>query len=252
MKHQEGNELLLPRTRQTGSGVAFGENTEPAKEFDPQGWSNNHLPRLYIFERAVDLVSYGRPVDRPIYSSAHASAPTAPTRPRKPRLEISFDLAFSPFSRVRVMVSSSLQKATFAGQGARPHRSLLSTRRKESPTPLPATSKGKSEAVRCILHEHDTYTTPATGPHARLTRVMSEGNRVGTIRPPVTDAAAPALKGHPKGLFYLAFTEAWERFSYYGMTALLVLYMVNQLLLPGHVEHIAGFAGFRAAVESVV
>jgi POT family proton-dependent oligopeptide transporter len=36
------------------------------------------------------------------------------------------------------------------------------------------------------------------------------------------------------------------------MTALVVLYMVNQLLLPGHVEHIAGFAGFRAAVESVV
>jgi POT family proton-dependent oligopeptide transporter len=58
--------------------------------------------------------------------------------------------------------------------------------------------------------------------------------------------------GHPRGLFYLAFTEAWERFSYYGMTALLALYMVNQLLLPGHVEHIAGFVGFRAAVESVV
>jgi POT family proton-dependent oligopeptide transporter len=58
--------------------------------------------------------------------------------------------------------------------------------------------------------------------------------------------------GHPKGLFYLAFTEAWERFSYYGMTALLALYMVNQLLLPGHIEHIAGFAGFRAAVESIV
>src|SRR5438874_1494606 len=58
--------------------------------------------------------------------------------------------------------------------------------------------------------------------------------------------------GHPKGLFYLAFTEAWERFSYYGMTALVVLYMVNQLLLPGHVEHIGGFSGFRAAVESIV
>src|SRR5262245_18855743 len=38
----------------------------------------------------------------------------------------------------------------------------------------------------------------------------------------------------------------------YGMTALLVLCMVNELLLPGHVEHIAGFAGFQAAVESVV
>lgn len=57
--------------------------------------------------------------------------------------------------------------------------------------------------------------------------------------------------GHPKGLAYLAFTEAWERFSYYGMTALLVLYMVNQLLLPGHVEHVVGFAGFRHGIESV-
>ena len=58
-------------------------------------------------------------------------------------------------------------------------------------------------------------------------------------------------RGHPRGLLYLAFTEAWERFSYYGMTALLVLYMVNQVLLPGHVERIAGFDGLRAALESM-
>ena len=57
--------------------------------------------------------------------------------------------------------------------------------------------------------------------------------------------------GHPRGLFYLAFTEAWERFSYYGMTALLVLYMVNQLLLPGHVEHVVGFATFRGILEDI-
>jgi len=57
--------------------------------------------------------------------------------------------------------------------------------------------------------------------------------------------------GHPRGLFFLAFTETWERFSFYGMTALLVLYMVNQLLLPGHVENVAGFAGFRSALESL-
>jgi POT family proton-dependent oligopeptide transporter len=55
--------------------------------------------------------------------------------------------------------------------------------------------------------------------------------------------------GHPRGLAYLAFTEAWERFSYYGMSALLVLYMVNQLLLPGHVEHVAGFSAFRSLIE---
>ena len=57
--------------------------------------------------------------------------------------------------------------------------------------------------------------------------------------------------GHPRGLFYLAFTEAWERFSFYGMTALLALYLVNQLLLSGHIEHIGGFSGFRAALESL-
>jgi POT family proton-dependent oligopeptide transporter len=58
--------------------------------------------------------------------------------------------------------------------------------------------------------------------------------------------------GEPRALAYLAFTEAWERFSYYGMTALLVLYMSQALLVPGHVEHVVGFAGFRAGIESVV
>jgi POT family proton-dependent oligopeptide transporter len=57
--------------------------------------------------------------------------------------------------------------------------------------------------------------------------------------------------GQPIGVAYLAFTEAWERFSYYGMTALVVLYMVQQLLLPGHIEHVAGMAGFRHALEGV-
>ncbi|MFK7823378.1 MAG: peptide MFS transporter [Oligoflexales bacterium] len=33
--------------------------------------------------------------------------------------------------------------------------------------------------------------------------------------------------GHPKGLFILFFTELWERFSYYGMRAILVLYMIS-------------------------
>src|SRR5213595_670767 len=67
----------------------------------------------------------------------------------------------------------------------------------------------------------------------------------------MTRAGASTFMGHPKGLFYLAFTEAWERFSYYGMQALLALYMVNQLLLPGHVEHVLGFAAFRSSLESV-
>ena len=57
--------------------------------------------------------------------------------------------------------------------------------------------------------------------------------------------------GEPRALGYLAFTEAWERFSYYGMTAILVLYMSQSLLLPGHIEHIVGFARLRAGLEAV-
>src|SRR5260370_6508027 len=57
--------------------------------------------------------------------------------------------------------------------------------------------------------------------------------------------------GHPRGLGYLAFTEAWERFSYYGMQSLLVLYMVNRLLHPGHIGRIAGFGPFRHLLESI-
>ena len=57
--------------------------------------------------------------------------------------------------------------------------------------------------------------------------------------------------GHPRGLAYLSFTEAWERFSFSGMQTLLVLYMVDQLLTPGHIENVLGFAGLRSALESV-
>jgi len=85
--------------------------------------------------------------------------------------------------------------------------------------------------------------------HGNLT---SNGARSSVRVAAQMETRQPTLLGHPKGLFYLAATEAWERFSYYGMTALVVLYMVNQLLLPGHVQHIFGFSGFKAAVESVV
>ena len=44
------------------------------------------------------------------------------------------------------------------------------------------------------------------------------------------------LFGHPRGLTFLFATEMWERFSYYGMRALLVLYMTKYLLLPERAE----------------
>ena len=59
------------------------------------------------------------------------------------------------------------------------------------------------------------------------------------------------LFGHPRGLTFLFTTEMWERFSYYGMRALLVLYMTKYLLLPGHAGNVAGLAWLKAALESV-
>jgi len=57
--------------------------------------------------------------------------------------------------------------------------------------------------------------------------------------------------GHPRGLFFLFFTEMWERFSYYGMRSLLVLYMVDHLFLrPDVGQKVLGFAAIKGALES--
>lgn len=59
---------------------------------------------------------------------------------------------------------------------------------------------------------------------------MSSQNGNGT-EISMNQQSASSGKGHPKGLYLLFFTEMWERFSYYGMRAIFVLYMVNQLRL---------------------
>lgn len=66
-----------------------------------------------------------------------------------------------------------------------------------------------------------------------------------------TPARTPDLLGHPKGLVFLFGTEMWERFSYYGMRALLTLYMVKYLLQPGNREQVAGFGPLQGALEAV-
>jgi len=53
------------------------------------------------------------------------------------------------------------------------------------------------------------------------------------------DRVDRAFLGHPKGLGYLAFVEGCERFSYYSMQTLLVLYMVNYLL-PERFDAVGG------------
>ena len=46
------------------------------------------------------------------------------------------------------------------------------------------------------------------------------------VSPPLTPPG-PTFFGHPRGLSTLFFTEMWERASYYGMRALLILFMTT-------------------------
>jgi len=41
------------------------------------------------------------------------------------------------------------------------------------------------------------------------------------------------VMGHPAGLFVLFFTEMWERFSYYGMRALLTVFLISEIAKGG-------------------
>ncbi|HEY4365092.1 MAG TPA: peptide MFS transporter [Bryobacteraceae bacterium] len=76
---------------------------------------------------------------------------------------------------------------------------------------------------------------------------MSTTSAVSTVRSQKT------ILGHPAGLFVLFFTEMWERFSYYGMRALLVLYMVDYLIKRAQdgTTHVVGFAGLQHGLEWV-
>ncbi len=60
-----------------------------------------------------------------------------------------------------------------------------------------------------------------------------------------------AFFGHPKGLGYLAGTELWERFSFYSMQSLLMLYMTKYLLLPEHSSNVFGLSTYRSVIEGI-
>jgi POT family proton-dependent oligopeptide transporter len=66
----------------------------------------------------------------------------------------------------------------------------------------------------------------------------------------VTQDDSPQLFGHPRGLTYLFTTEMWERFSYYGMRAILVLYLTNYLLLHPVVGNVLGHDALKRLFES--
>ncbi len=58
----------------------------------------------------------------------------------------------------------------------------------------------------------------------------------------------PNILGHPAGLYTLFFAEMWERFSYYGMRALLVFYMIKGFLGYGDSQAYAVYGSYAALV----
>jgi proton-dependent oligopeptide transporter, POT family len=78
-------------------------------------------------------------------------------------------------------------------------------------------------------------------------RVVDRATSIAVDRP----AAGSEIFGHPKGLTFLFTTEMWERFSYYGMRSLLVLYMTKYLLLPEHSGDVRGLLTVKSALETI-
>src|SRR5690348_5486384 len=64
-------------------------------------------------------------------------------------------------------------------------------------------------------------------------------------------SAKSDLFGHPRALAFLFTTEMWERFSYYGMRSLLVLYMVNYLFAPERFDTVIGLAALKRLHEAM-
>ncbi len=67
---------------------------------------------------------------------------------------------------------------------------------------------------------------------------------------PIQEDINMPQKGHPKGLYWLFFAEMWERFCYYGMRALLVLYLTKTLMVADK-ETFAIYGAYTALVYAV-
>src|SRR5260221_4172978 len=80
---------------------------------------------------------------------------------------------------------------------------------------------------------------------------MTDATAVRDSVPLPRSAAQDDFLGHPKGLSFLFATEMWERFSYYGMRALLVLYMVDYLLKPEIAHEVLGLETLKRGLEAV-
>ena len=65
----------------------------------------------------------------------------------------------------------------------------------------------------------------------------------------MSDASTvPHREGHPPGLYMLFFAEMWERFCFYGMRALLTLYMVSEVFSYDDAQATAVYGSYNALI----
>jgi POT family proton-dependent oligopeptide transporter len=93
--------------------------------------------------------------------------------------------------------------------------------------------------------------TRATRPPIEYSAPMSAASTAVPSRPSSPVAGGRELFGHPIGLSVLFFTEMWERFCFYGMRALLALYVAHHLARPDVASTVPGFYAVRDGLERV-
>lgn len=79
---------------------------------------------------------------------------------------------------------------------------------------------------------------------------MSDGNTIGTNADNIAPSIEPSWLGHPRGLYVCFATELWERFSFYGMKFLLLLYLTKYHLF-GDVAGLEVLGGYAALVYAM-
>src|SRR5579862_7635753 len=131
-------------------------------------------------------------------------------------------------ARLRRRGRAAVRSIPCADTRARTQRARRDVRRSRRKAPATGWRASRKPARPTEPTLSRTLSYPVTSPFMAIpTSVDGDVLAAATDRPPALDDRA--LLGHPRGLGLLFLIEMWERFSYYGMRAILVLYLVHVL-----------------------
>jgi POT family proton-dependent oligopeptide transporter len=119
--------------------------------------------------------------------------------------------------------------------------------------PVQSRSSGAASRNAALSYKRKRERVAKSHDTSRHTTLIIKKYRIevnsSTLRQPLP---AKNETSHPPGLYLLFFVELWERFSYYGMRAILTLYMVAALVMPAGQEGIAGLGFSKAEAGQVM